>query len=202
MLKLTINERIKAFRKSKKLSQKQFALSLGVTQSGVSYMEQDGSTVSDASVKTICSVYGLNEEWLRSGVEPMVDQADTFSLDKYLQDKGCSPLEISVVKSYFQLDRDTRQAVYNYFQSRLDAAKEHLSAEMAPPPEAEIPPIELKPIADMTHTEIDRFSEQLRRELHREKAAAEESPVSPGSGTNGNGPPIAAGSSGADSATG
>ena len=73
---------------------------------------------------------------------------------------------------------------------------------MAPPPEAEIPPIELKPIADMTHTEIDRFSEQLRRELHREKAAAEESPVSPGSGTNGNGPPIAAGSSGADSATG
>ena len=68
----------------------------------------------------------------------MVDQADTFSLDKYLQDKGCSPLEISVVKSYFQLDRDTRQAVYNYFQSRLDAAKEHLSAEMAPPPEAEI----------------------------------------------------------------
>ena len=152
---MTINERIKMFRKSKKLSQKQFALSLGVTQSGVSYMEQDGSTVSDASIKTICSVYGLNEEWLRSGTEPMVDQSDTFSLDQYLQEKGCSALEISVVKSYFQLDSKTRQAVFDFFRSRLDAAKERLAAEMAPPPEAAMLPLELKSPVDMTDEEID-----------------------------------------------
>jgi transcriptional regulator with XRE-family HTH domain len=200
---LTINERIKMFRKSKKLSQKQFALSLGVTQSGVSYMEQDGSTVSDASIKTICSVYGLNEEWLRSGTEPMVDQSDTFSLDQYLQEKGCSALEISVVKSYFQLDSKTRQAVFDFFRSRLDAAKERLAAEMAPPPEAAMLPLELKSPVDMTDEEIDRTAEQIRQEMRREKAAVEKPQVFPGFGTNSSGPPIGGSGGGASgSATG
>lgn len=200
---MTINERIKMFRKSKKLSQKQFALSLGVTQSGVSYMEQDGSTVSDASIKTICSVYGLNEEWLRSGTEPMVDQSDTFSLDQYLQEKGCSALEISVVKSYFQLDSKTRQAVFDFFRSRLDAAKERLAAEMAPPPEAAMLPLELKSPVDMTDEEIDRTAEQIRQEMRREKAAVEKPQVFPGFGTNSSGPPIGGSGGGASgSATG
>lgn len=200
---MTINERIKMFRKSKKLSQKQFALSLGVTQSGVSYMEQDGSTVSDASIKTICSVYGLNEEWLRSGTEPMVDQSDTFSLDQYLQEKGCSALEISVVKSYFQLDSNTRQAVFDFFRSRLDAAKERLAAEMAPPPEAAMLPLELKSPVDMTDEEIDRTAEQIRQEMRREKAAVEKPQVFPGFGTNSSGPPIGGSGGGASgSATG
>lgn len=191
------------FRKSKKLSQKQFALSLGVTQSGVSYMEQDGSTVSDASIKTICSVYGLNEEWLRSGTEPMVDQSDTFSLDQYLQEKGCSALEISVVKSYFQLDSKTRQAVFDFFRSRLDAAKERLAAEMAPPPEAAMLPLELKSPVDMTDEEIDRTAEQIRQEMRREKAAVEKPQVFPGFGTNSSGPPIGGSGGGASgSATG
>lgn len=200
---MTINERIKMLRKSKKLSQKQFALSLGVTQSGVSYMEQDGSTVSDASIKTICSVYGLNEEWLRSGTEPMVDQSDTFSLDQYLQEKGCSALEISVVKSYFQLDSKTRQAVFDFFRSRLDAAKERLAAEMAPPPEAAMLPLELKSPVDMTDEEIDRTAEQIRQEMRREKAAVEKPQVFPGFGTNSSGPPIGGSGGGASgSATG
>ena len=200
---MTINERIKMFRKSKKLSQKQFALSLGVTQPGVSYMEQDGSTVSDASIKTICSVYGLNEEWLRSGTEPMVDQSDTFSLDQYLQEKGCSALEISVVKSYFQLDSKTRQAVFDFFRSRLDAAKERLAAEMAPPPEAAMLPLELKSPVDMTDEEIDRTAEQIRQEMRREKAAVEKPQVFPGFGTNSSGPPIGGSGGGASgSATG
>lgn len=187
---MTINERIKTFRKSKKFSQKQFASSLGVTQSGVSYMEQDGSTVSDASIKTICSVYGLSEEWLRNGTEPMIDQSGTFSLDQYLQEKGCSALEISVVKAYFELDKDVRQKVFDFFQNRLEAAKERLAAEMAPPPEADLPPLELKSIADMEDAEIDQLTEQMRREMYREKEAVAKAPVFPAFGTSGNGPPI------------
>lgn len=200
---MTINERIRTFRKSKKLSQKQFALSLGVTQSGVSYMEQDGSTVSDSSIKTICSIYGLSEEWLRNGTEPMFDQSDTFSLDQYLHEKGCSALEISVVKAYFELDKDVRQQVFDFFQNRLNAAKERLAAEMAPPPEADLPPLELKSPVDMTDEEINRTAEQIRQEMHSEKEAVAKAPVLPGYGTNGKGPPIGGSGGGvAGSATG
>ena len=72
---MTINDRIRFFRKEiKQINQKQFADCLGLTQSGVSYMEQNGSTVSDSSIKTICSVYNVSEEWLREGKGEMFVQ--------------------------------------------------------------------------------------------------------------------------------
>lgn len=120
---MTINERIKAFRKDKKLSQKQFATSIGVTQSGVSYMEQAGSTVSDSAIKTICSVYGLNESWLRYGTEPMCAESDTFNLEQFVRDRGGSELEVEIVKAYFELDKDAREVAIDYFIDRLAAAK-------------------------------------------------------------------------------
>lgn len=202
---LTINERIRWFRKDHlRISQAEFAQVIGMKQTSVSTFERNGASVSDQIVRSICMGFSVNEAWLRTGEGEMLEQPETFSLDQYLKERGCTALEMEIVKAYFELDMDTRQKVFDHFQARLSAAKERLTAaaDAGQQQEEESPPLELKPVAEMTHAEIDRFSEQLRQELHREKAAAVKSPVSPGSGTNGNGPPIAAGSSGADSATG
>lgn len=129
---MTINERIKAFRKDKKLSQKQFAASIGVTQSGVSYMEQAGSTVSDSAIKTICSVYGLNESWLRDGTEPMCAESDMFKLEQFVRDRGGSELEVEIVKAYFELDKDAREVAIDYFIDRLAAAKAKAAEKRQP----------------------------------------------------------------------
>lgn len=202
---LTINERIRWFRKDHlRISQAEFAQVIGMKQTSVSTFERNGASVSDQIVRSICMGFSVNEAWLRTGEGEMLEQPETFSLDQYLKERGCTALEMEIVKAYFDLDADTRQKVFDHFQARLSAAKERLTAaaDAGQQQEEEAPPLELKPVAEMTHAEIDQFSEQLRQELHREKAAAVRSPASPGSGTNGNGPPIAAGSSGADSATG
>lgn len=200
----TLNERIREVRKYLGLSQKDFAEKVGISQRSVSWGEQPGNNVPDSTIKSLCIVFRISEAWLRTGEGEMLEQPETFSLDRYLKENGCTALEMEIVKAYFELDFDTRQKVFDHFQARLSAAKERLTAaaDAGQQQEEEAPPLELKPVAEMTHAEIDRFSEQLRQELHREKAAAVKSPASPGSGTNGNGPPIAAGSSGADSATG
>lgn len=200
----TLNERIREVRKYLGLSQKDFAEKVGISQRSVSWGEQPGNNVPDSTIKSLCIVFRISEAWLRTGEGEMLEQPETFSLDQYLKERGCTALEMEIVKAYFELDMDTRQKVFDHFQARLSAAKERLTAaaDAGQQQEEEAPPLELKPVAEMTHAEIDRFSEQLRQELHREKAAAVKSPASPGSGTNGNGPPIAAGSSGADSATG
>lgn len=116
---MTINERIKYFRKEKKLNQKQLAEMLGITQSGVSYMEQNGSTVADSSIKTICSVYGLNEEWLRNGTEPMYIEPDVFSLDDFCKQHEATPQELEAIKAYFELPPDIRKYLIKHFSSRL-----------------------------------------------------------------------------------
>ena len=201
---MTINERIRWFRKDHlRISQAEFAQVIGMKQTSVSTFERNGASVSDQIVRSICMGFSVNEAWLRTGEGEMLEQPETFSLDQYLKERGCTALEMEIVKAYFELDMDTRQKVFDHFQARLSAAKERLTAaDAGQQQEEEAPPLELKPVAEMTHAEIDQFSEQLRQELHREKAAAVRSPAFPGSGTNGNVPPTAAGSSGADSATG
>ena len=57
---MTINERVKHFRKDVlHISQTEFAVSLGMKQTGVSYMERDGSTVTDQTIKAICLLYNV-----------------------------------------------------------------------------------------------------------------------------------------------
>ena len=122
---MTINERIKYFRKDVlHINQKEFASALGVTQSGVSYMEQSGSNVSDSSVKTICTIYNLNEDWLRAGAEPMYIEAPTFNLDEFLKNRGATDLELNIVKAYFELEPDVRRQLVEHFKKHLAASTE------------------------------------------------------------------------------
>ena len=131
---MTINDRIKYFRKEiKGINQKEFAKVLGVTQSGVSYMEQKGSTVADSSIKAICSVFDVNEEWLRNGTEPMFAQPTTFSLDDFAKAKGATPLELKIMKTYFELDPDIRKAAMDFFKKPDD--QDNLE-KLNPPAEA------------------------------------------------------------------
>lgn len=62
-----MNARIKELRKTLNLSQKDFAKKIGLKQNAISYMEKVGSTVTEQNIKTICSQFGVNEVWLRTG---------------------------------------------------------------------------------------------------------------------------------------
>lgn len=119
---MTINERIRYIRKDKKLNQKQLASMLGITQSGVSYIEQNGSTVSDSIIKTICSVCSVNENWLRSGTDEMYSQSNTFSLNEFVKEHGGSDMDLQILKTYFELDVETRQALFKFFKSSLHSS--------------------------------------------------------------------------------
>ena len=66
----SINKRIRELRTEANLTQIEFAEMLGVTQSGVSAMEQIGRNVSDLTIKSICNQFKINENWLRTGTLP------------------------------------------------------------------------------------------------------------------------------------
>lgn len=120
---MTVNERIKYFRKNVlKLNQTDFAQSIGMKQRGASGMEQNGATVTDRAIKSICMAFNLNEDWLRNGTEPMYIQAPTFSLDKFIKDHGGTDLELEAMKAYFELDPDIRKMLVKHFKERLTAS--------------------------------------------------------------------------------
>ena len=68
---MTINERIKAIRKSEHLSQAAFAERLGATRGVIANIEGDLTTPNDAFVNLICRVFNVSLAWLHDGTEPM-----------------------------------------------------------------------------------------------------------------------------------
>lgn len=62
-----MNSRIRELRKALNLSQKEFAEKIGLKQNAISYMEKNGFTITEQNIKTICSQFDVNENWLRTG---------------------------------------------------------------------------------------------------------------------------------------
>lgn len=66
-----MNKRVRELRKALGFSQKEFAERLGLKQNAISYMEKEGSTVTEHNIRAICAQFNVNEDWLRSGVGTM-----------------------------------------------------------------------------------------------------------------------------------
>lgn len=153
---LTINERIRWFRKDHlRISQAEFAQVIGMKQTSVSTFERNGASVSDQIVRSICMGFSVNEAWLRTGEGEMLEQPEMFSLDQYLKERGCTALEMEIVKAYFELDMDTRQKVFDHFQARLSAAKEQLTAAADAGQQQEAKAPQEMTVAEL-HAELDR----------------------------------------------
>lgn len=66
-----MNKRIALVRKQSNLNQQDFAEKIGLTKNYVSLMETGARSPSDRTISDICRIFGIQEEWLRYGVEPM-----------------------------------------------------------------------------------------------------------------------------------
>lgn len=127
---LTINERIKKIRKSKDLSQTEFANKLGMSQRNISYLETEGSTITEQNIKLICSVFNTDEDWLRYGIGGSeVVLADDYEEDeytKYAAELGMGENEAfkRAVIEYGKLDPVSRKIIDNFFQKIFENKKE------------------------------------------------------------------------------
>lgn len=118
--KLTINGRINYLRKNLlHLNQTDFAKTIGMKQTGVSYMEQEGATVTEQAIKSICAIHSISEQWLRYGTEPIKIEPELFSLDNFIEERGGTNLEKEIIKTYFELDPEVRKAIFDHFKNKF-----------------------------------------------------------------------------------
>ena len=62
-----MKDRIKELRKNKKLTQAEFGERIGVKGNTITTYENGSRVPSEAVIKSICRVFNVNEEWLRTG---------------------------------------------------------------------------------------------------------------------------------------
>lgn len=120
-----MNERIRMLREDKEMTRAAFGQRLGVSGDVINNLERGRVEVKDHIVKLICAEYGVNEEWLREGKEPMYIEPETFNLDEFAKSRGASDLELRVVKAYFELDPDVRKMLIEHFKTELSEEQVH-----------------------------------------------------------------------------
>lgn len=123
---MEVYERIRELRKKHlRLSQTDFGDKLGVSRSVIKNIELNALARPDQKlslIKLICKEFSVNEDWLLNGNEPMFVEPDTFSLDEFVKQRGATDLELQIVKTYFDLDPDTREMLVDHFRKGLAAS--------------------------------------------------------------------------------
>ena len=114
-----MNERIRKLREDMGLTRAAFGQRLGVSGDVINNLERGRVEIKDPIIKLICAEYGIREEWLRTGEEPMAEKPKVFNLDKFARERGASDLELRVVKAYFELEPEIRKMLIEHFKAEL-----------------------------------------------------------------------------------
>lgn len=120
---MEMHERIKNLRKNHlKLTQEAFGERLGVSRSVINNIERNVLARPEQKlslIKLICKEFSVNEDWILNGNEPIYVETVTFSLDEFMKQRGATELELQIVKTYFDLEPDTRKMLFDHFKMVL-----------------------------------------------------------------------------------
>ena len=154
---MTINQRLKDLRKNMKLNQKEFGAAIQLGQGAVSWMEQEGNTITDQNVKVICDTFKVNEDWLRAGAGEMFAPKEILGVLEMLQNEmELSTSEIDAIRAFVAMPQERRQAGIRFI---MDFAHE---LENLPPMAPPAPPMDQPQAnADGTYT-VTVCSEDLK----------------------------------------
>lgn len=107
-----MNTRLKQIRLSLNLSQEEFGKRIGIkSRAHISSLESGTRNITDRIISDLCKEFNVNENWLRTGNGEMFIKKDTISLDEYAKSKNLSDLDLTIIRAYMDIDKETRKAL-------------------------------------------------------------------------------------------
>ena len=109
-----MHNRLKILRKSLKLSQAAFGGHLGVSRDVVNNIENGRVELKELMVKSICSLFSINETWLRTGEGDMHIKTDDSLFTAFAQKYNLTATEQEVARYCLQLTSAQRVEILNH----------------------------------------------------------------------------------------
>ena len=150
-----MNERLKEIRKELRLTQKEFAKKLGITDSGISRLEKGQNQLTDQMIRSICREFNVNYSWFVSGTGEMFVEVPQTSIDELCAQYGLDDFDRVLILEYLKMSADARKTLKDYIRNVM------------------------KRVGDADpQAQIDKEVEAYRKELEIEASRTEKSSVS------------------------
>ena len=118
-----MNERIRLVRKYYNLSQTAFGAQIGVTLGVIKNLEQGKTTLSSPLLELLCSIYKVNDEWLRIGEGEMLQEHDD-SINVISKEHNLSQAATEVIQNFLSLSQDEQNEFVKLAQKIFGAKDE------------------------------------------------------------------------------
>ena len=102
---MDILDRIRLVRKTLGLNQVEFAKRIGLTQTALSMIEIERTTLTEKNIKLICATFAIDEDWLRTGTGEMFG--------------SISPYEKELLTVFGKLTPNTQEFILEMAQNLL-----------------------------------------------------------------------------------
>lgn len=151
-----MNSRLKDIRKALRLTQKEFAARLGITDSGISRLEKGQNQLTDQLIRAICREYKVNYEYLKNGIGEMFVEVPQTVVDELCEQYDLDDFDRIMLQEYLKMDEASRNVLKTYIRKICGQISE----------------------VDDTQAKIDAEVESYRQELELEASQAEKSSAS------------------------
>ena len=151
-----MNSRLKDIRKALRLTQKEFAARLGITDSGISRLEKGQNQLTDQLIRAICREYKVNYEYLKNGIGEMFVEVPQTVVDELCEQYDLDDFDRIMLQEYLKMDEASRNVLKTYIRKICGQISE----------------------AEDTQAKIDAEVEAYREELELEARQADESSAS------------------------
>ena len=118
---LSINARVKAIRKAKRLNQTDFGKAIGLGQMAVSKLEQEGSTVTSKNILLICQKFHVSRDWLEKGEGEIFLEGEPGIFREFAKEYQLTIPEQQVAKYLLKLSHEERDQILRHL-GRIAAA--------------------------------------------------------------------------------
>ena len=112
-----LNERIKAIRKEKKLTQSEFGAIIGVKGNTITNYESGNRAPSDAVIFSICREFNVNESWLRTGEGKMFREDERPIYTQLAEQYHLSDAGERVIRTFCELPDEHRRIIEQFILS-------------------------------------------------------------------------------------
>ena len=124
MSNTSINARVKAVRKAKRLKQAEFGAAIGLKQVAISIMEQEGRTVTEQNIAMICQKFHVRREWLETGEGEMFNVGETGIFAEFAKEYQLSLPEQQLTRYLVHLSHAEREQILSLLEHMTQALQE------------------------------------------------------------------------------